>query len=93
MNLTSRPPTIESFEFKRHLIEKASQIYVLVIFSSFSLNVTLIHWHKVNNVAQILISNVKLAEESKRSSLFKSFWVNEEILVEKQWDLGKCFGS
>ena len=55
------------------LIEKASQIYVLVIFNSFSLKVTLCNWHKVNNVAQILISNVKLAEGPKRSSLFKSF--------------------
>ena len=83
---------IESFEFKWHLIEKASQIYVLVIFSSFNLNVTLFDWHKVNNVAQILISNVKLAEGPKRSSLFKSFSDNEEILIEKHRDLGKCFG-
>ena len=52
---------------------EASQIYVLVIFISFSLNVTLFNWHKVNNVAQIPISNVKLAEEPKRSSLFKPF--------------------
>ena len=64
---------IQSFEFKWHLIEKVSQIYVLVIFISFSLNVMLFSSHKVNNVAQILISNVKLAEEPKRSSLFKPF--------------------
>ena len=31
----------KSFEFELHLIEKASQIYVSVIFSSFSLNVML----------------------------------------------------
>ena len=36
---------IQSFEIKWHLIEKASQIYVLVIFISFSLNVTLFNWH------------------------------------------------
>ena len=64
---------IESLKFKWHLIEKASQIYILVIFISFSLNVTLFNWHKVNNVTQILISNVNLAEEPKRSSLFKPF--------------------
>ena len=61
------------FLFLTTLIEKASQIYVLVIFISFSLNVTLFNWHKVNNVTQILISNIKLALEPKRSSLFKSF--------------------
>ena len=64
---------IESLKFKWHLIEKASQIYILVIFISFSLNVTLFSWRKVNNVTQILISNVNLAEEPKRSSLFKPF--------------------
>ena len=64
---------IESLKFKWHLIKKASQIYILVIFISFSLNVTLFNWHKVNNVTQILISNVNLAGEPKRSSWFKPF--------------------
>ena len=68
-------------------------IYVLVIFGSFSLNVTLFSWHKVNNVAQILTSNVELAKRPKWSSLFKSFWVNEGILIEKQRDLEKRFVS
>ena len=77
----------ESFEFEPHLVEKASQMYVLVTFSSFSLNVMLFSWHKVDNIAQILISNVKLPEGPKRSSLFKSFSVNEEILFEKQRDV------
>ena len=33
----------------------------------------LFNWHKVNNVAQIPISNVKLSEGPERSSLFKPF--------------------
>ena len=62
----------ESFEFELHLLEKSSHIYVSVISSSFSLNVTLFSLHKVNNVVQILISNVKLAEGPTRSFLLNS---------------------
>ena len=47
----------------------------------------LFNWHEVNNVMQILILNFKLAEGPKQSSLFKPFWVNKEILIEKQQDL------
>ena len=42
----------------------------------------LFNWHKVNNVAQILVSVVNLAEGPKRSSLLKSFSVNEETVGE-----------
>ena len=69
----------ESSECESHLIEKANQLYVFSSnFKAFSLN----------NIVKILILNVKLAKGSKQSSLFKSFRINEGILIKRQRDSG-----